>query len=238
MHIHIAGAGTIGEALVHHFQAEGHRVSVFDRADEAIRQVADGDLVRTLDALNWEAVEEFIRHAATALGPISAAFFTIGVSPAVQGRRPRVEEMTPAEFQEVVRINLVSAYAWARALSPRLAPGASVVMLGSFSARAPQLTPASAAYVASKSGLHGLVQALALEWAPRGIRVNALAPGRLTSPLREGITDPTTEETILQQIPLGRLATPEDVIAAADYLIRARYVTGTILDINGGRWMH
>jgi 2-deoxy-D-gluconate 3-dehydrogenase len=96
-----------------------------------------------------------------------------------------------------------------------------------------------AAYAAAKSGLAGLTRALAVEWAPRGINVNAIAPGYMATELTEPIMrDPTRNQQVLDRIPAGRWGTPDDLKGAVVFLASeaSSYLHGTILCVDGG-WL-
>ena len=98
--------------------------------------------------------------------------------------------------------------------------------------------PGQANYAASKAGLVGMSKALAQEVASRGITVNCIAPGFITSPMTDGLAD-AQKEALLGRIPVARFGDPADVAAAAAYLAspEARVVTGQTILIDGGRWM-
>lgn len=145
-------------------------------------------------------------------------------------------EFDPKVFADVVDINLVGAMRVSSAAKPRLADnGGTVVNLASM------LTffggPRVPAYSASKGGISQLTKSLAAAWAADGIRVNAVAPGWIATPLTEGLqTDATRSETILARTPMGRWGNPDDVAGCVLFLASsaARFVTGAILAVDGG----
>lgn len=98
----------------------------------------------------------------------------------------------------------------------------------------------SSHYAAAKSGIFGLVKALARELAPDGIRANAVAPGPVDNDFTKGSMTQEIKDEIAKKIPLGRLATPDDIANVCLFLASdlSSYVTGTVFDVNGGLLMH
>jgi 2-deoxy-D-gluconate 3-dehydrogenase len=144
------------------------------------------------------------------------------------------------DWQRVIQINLNSVFQLSqlvgRALIARKAPGKIVNIASLLSFQGGIRVPA---YAASKGAVAQLTKALANEWAPRGIQVNAIAPGYIatdnTLPLRN---DETRNRQILERIPTGRWGDPEDIAATAVFLSSpaANYITGTVLNVDGG-WL-
>ena len=111
--------------------------------------------------------------------------------------------------------------------------GGSVVSIASLNARQPGT--GMAAYCSAKAGLAMLTEVAALELAGRGVRVNAVSPGLVPTPLTAPALDiPGIEEDYLENTPLGRAGTPEEIADAVLFLARAGWVTGEVLDVNGG----
>ena len=156
-----------------------------------------------------------------------------GVGTAVPATRE-----TPDQFRAVVDGNLNGSYWMAQACGRVMQPGSSIVnissILGLTTAGLPQ-----AAYAASKGGVSQLTKALANEWAPKGIQVNAIAPGYFATTNTEALqADETRNRQILERIPAAHWGQPQDLAGAALYLSSpaSNYVTGTVLTVDGG-WM-
>ena len=146
--------------------------------------------------------------------------------------------MRESEFDDVIRVNLKSAFLLCqqalKAMSKRrygriIAISSVVGKMGNFG---------QTNYAASKAGLIGLIKSVALEAASRGITANCIAPGFIVSPMTKVIKD-EIKDKIKAKIPLGVFGEPKDIAAAALYLAsdEAKFVTGAVLDVNGGMYM-
>jgi NAD(P)-dependent dehydrogenase (short-subunit alcohol dehydrogenase family) len=148
----------------------------------------------------------------------------------------RDAEFTLEKFTEVIDVNLTGVMRMSMAAKPKLmASSGSVIniasMYSSFGA------PRAPAYAASKGGIAQLTRSLAVAWAPDKIRVNAIAPGWVATPLTQALRDDETRSApILARTPMGRWATPEDVAGPVLFLASdlAAFVTGAILPVDGG----
>jgi len=158
-----------------------------------------------------------------------------GISPKREGRRLDALETTPEEWGRIIDVNLSGVFFCSTAAARRMRGGGAIVNIASVVAST-YTGNSSAAYVASKAGVEGLTRALAIELLPLGIRVNAVAPGRVATPMTAAAA-PEVHRRAVAAIPLGRLAAPEEIAAAVLFLASdaASYVVGATLDVSGGR---
>lgn len=238
-----AAAG-IGEATARLFAEEGAKVVLADRAGEAVEEVAagirraGGEAVAVVADVSTEAgVEETVGAAERGPGPVEILVNNAGV----ELKKP-VEDTSLADWERVLRTNLTSAFL----MSKRVFPGmkerrrGAIVMNSSVGNYIAAVN--SSAYGASKAGMMALARGLALEGAPRGVRVNAVCPGVIETPMNERnlarAADPEAMRRSWYEVtPLGRLGTPLDVAQAILFLAsdESGFVTGLPLVIDGGR---
>lgn len=210
-------AGGIGGALVTAFRGAGYQVTGVDRVS------ADG--VTSLDVTDTAAVAAF-----------AASFDTLDALINAAGVLRLRHEYDPGEFAAVVDINLTGTMRMAVACRPALAKArGSIVNIASMHAIFG--APLSPAYAASKAGVVQLTKSLAVAWAEDGIRVNAIAPGWIETPMTiPARSDAARNRAILERTPLGRWGTPADLVGPALFLASdaARFVTGALLPVDGG----
>lgn len=210
----VGGASGIGAAIATAFENDGWRVVV---ADLPATDVTDEDSVAAL-----------LDGVLASHGRLDCAVNSAGVSTLGQ-----ITELAVDEWRRVVDVCLTGAFIVMKHAGQRLSAGGSIISLSSLNGRQPGggLAP----YCASKAGLSMLTEVGALELGPRGIRVNAIAPGLVVTPLTQPAMEiPGIEADYLENTPLGRSGTPEEIAEAAVYLAKAQWVTGEVLDINGG----
>lgn len=232
----VTGAGSgIGAAIARLLAANGAAVLVHDVSEAAAAAVTDeiaetGGAARMFvgDVADPAAHEEAVR-AASELGPLRIAINNAGVV----GADASLAGLPVSEWQRVTRINLDGVYYGMRAQLPAMRGGGAVVNLASVLGSVG--FPETSAYVAAKHGVVGLTKSAALEYAAQGIRVNAVAPGFIATPLLAGMDD-QTERFLAGRHPLGRLGTPEEVAHLAAFLASdaASFITGSCHFADGG----
>jgi meso-butanediol dehydrogenase / (S,S)-butanediol dehydrogenase / diacetyl reductase len=149
-----------------------------------------------------------------------------------------VVETEPEEWSRVIGVNLTGTYLCARSAIPRMIErgGGSIVTVSS-STGAHDAAPGTAAYVASKGGVAMLTKAISVDHAKQGVRANAIAPGPTDTPMLGGVMTPQELRAFGEAMPIGRLAQPEELAAAALFLAsdEASYVTGAVFAVDGGQ---
>jgi len=224
------GASGIGAAIARRLEKDGRNVAVLDlnKSSEAFSVTADVTSREQVDAALAAVREKF--------GPI-----TILVNGAGLDQHKRFHNLTFERWQRVIDVNLNGVFHLTQAVLPDMmeAGWGRIVNISSSSAQSGQayMTP----YVAAKSAVNGLTKALALEYGPHGITVNAVPPGFIDTPMLRKAEERNllggTVEDHIQRTPVRRVGQPEDIAAACSFLIseEAGYITGQILGVNGGR---
>lgn len=206
----------------------------------AAQRVADevGGVSALCDVVDWAAVDAACAVVEQALGAPTILVNNAGISPKHDGAPAAASAMDPAEWARVVGVNLNGAFHLVRRLSPgMIAAGTGRIVMQSSVAGKAHIAFVGAHYSATKAALIGLPRHLAAELGPHGITVNAIAPGRIDTPLMRGVA-PAVNEAIVDATPLRRLGTPEDVAAMACVLTGpdTLFVTGQTVDVAGG-WL-
>lgn len=237
----VTGGGRgIGAAVAAELAARGARVAMLDTDAGAAREVARacGGHAGVCDVADRAAVERACAEAEAALGPVDILVNNAGISPKRDGKPVPIWEMDGADWDSVIAVNLSGCFNMARRLSPGMVERKRgwIVNMASVSGRV--WTPlVGCHYTATKTALVGLTRHWAGELGPHGVRVNAVAPGRIATPLAK-LTAPETNAAIVSATPLGRAGEPEEVARAVCFLCGpdAEFVTGAVLDVSGG-WM-
>ena len=226
----IGGASGIGWAVANGLAAEGCRVTIADlNADGAAARATE--LGPPHAGAGGDVTDEDTGAALfDRTGPLDVVVNTAGI-----GGVGRITELALEQFRAVVDVCLIGAFIVIKHAGRHLRDGGSLVSLTSLNARL--AAPGMSAYCAAKAGLAMLTEVAALELAARRIRVNAVSPGFVETPLTEGVKlVPGALEEYIENTPLGRVGTPTDVADAVLFLCsqKASWMTGEVLDLNGG----
>jgi meso-butanediol dehydrogenase/(S,S)-butanediol dehydrogenase/diacetyl reductase len=237
----VTGGGSgIGQQVCLLAAQEGARVAIGDRdlanaerTAETIRAAGGEAVALALDVAEPRSVTDFVAAAEAALGGLDVLVNSAGV----REIQP-VLELSFEEWNRVLQINLSGTFLPSQAFARRLVAagrGGSIVNLASTLGL--MAAPSRAAYVASKHGVVGLTKQMAMEFGPQGIRVNAVAPGVVRTPLTERyFQDPEMAETIRGIHAVGRWAEPAEIATAILFLADRQngFITGSILPVDGG----
>ncbi len=242
----VTGAGRgIGQGIATLLAERGARIGVLDVDAALARSTASSIGAAAIgigcDVAELASVDAACAAIERAFGPVDLLVNNAGISPKHGGRRADVQDMDPAEWRRVMAVNLDGAFNCVH----RLAPGmiarrrGAIVNQSSVAGKTffGDFPLTGVHYAASKAGLIGFTKHLAGELGPHGITVNAIAPGRIDTPLMRGVAS-TINDAIRSDTPLGRLGTPEDVARVVCFLTGpdSGFVTGQTIDVAGG-WM-
>jgi NAD(P)-dependent dehydrogenase (short-subunit alcohol dehydrogenase family) len=238
----VTGGGSgIGRAAALRLAQEGAAVFLAGRREGALDETvsaveAEGGRAGRLaaDLREPDAAAAVVDAAVGWAGRLDAAVSCAGTFPSAP-----FPELTDADWEEALAINLTAPMRLARAATPHLAAASGVIVsVSSINAYLGDLLSECAHYSAAKAGLVGLTRQLAVELAPRGIRAVGVAPGGVDTPMLEGWNeDPEEMRAWLERfVPLRRLAAPEEIAAVIAFLVSddASYVTGQVLLADGG----
>jgi 3-oxoacyl-[acyl-carrier protein] reductase len=234
------GASGFGAGIVRKFIAEGARVLIADINGEAAGTLAaelgQAALVQQVDVSSGHSVVAMAEAALDAFGALDILVNNAGVThlPAP------LEEISEADFDRVLAINVKSVYLTSRTFVPHFKSREAGVILNIASTAAVSPRPRLSWYNASKGWIVTATRSMAVELAPLGIRVNALNPVAGETPLLRSFMGEDTPEMrarFLATIPIGRFSTPEDIGNAASFLCsdEASMITGVALEVDGGR---
>lgn len=245
----VTGGGRgIGAAVCAELAMHGLRVVVTDLAGDNAARVASALTPRSagahshrvLDVTNETDVERAFGQIEQETGPIAVLVCVAGVLLHPGGQRSPISETTTQDWETTFNVNARGTFLCGRALlrarASRPVPHGRIVTFGSVAAQLGGYR-SSATYISAKSAVMGLTKAMAREAAPMGITVNSIAPGLIdTDMLRSTVQGSGALDAAAQAIPLGRIGTVDDVAAAVGFLVseRASYITGSVIDVNGG----
>ncbi|RMI35697.1 SDR family oxidoreductase [Nocardia stercoris] len=224
------GASGIGLATARALVADGYRVVLADidaaKADAAAQELGD-----SASGLGMDVTDE----ASVAAGFEATTGLHAVVNSAGLSMAGLISELELAHWNTTVDVCLTGSFLVLKHASRHIADGGSITCISSLNGRQPGT--GMAAYCAAKAGVLMLIQVAALELAPRQIRVNAISPGLVDTPLVAGVPlVPGLQEDYIENTPLGRAGRPEEIAAMAAFLAsdQATWMTGSAIDLNGG----
>src|SRR3954452_22303765 len=227
----------LGSSIAQALAAQGALLAVSGSNVEKLESFRDGlggdHVALPCNLSDGAAVDQLVPQAVEALGKLDILINNAGVT-----RDNLLMRMKDEEFEEVIRINLEAAFRLMRAAARPMMKARFGRIISITSVVAVTGNPGQANYVASKAGLIGMTKAVAQEIASRGITVNAIAPGFMTSAMTDALNE-QQREGILARIPMGQMGSGDDIGAACVYLARrgAGCGTGHTLPVNGGMAM-
>lgn len=241
----VTGAGSgIGRAIASGYAREGARVVVLDingeTADRTAKEIRDAGGKAESFALDVTRRDDCIAMAkqiADKIGAVSILVNNAGI--ARRNGMLGASEAVIRDWEDIIAINLTGVFNVTHAfLAPLRANQGRIVNIGSIQSFVHLKTPSSPAYTASKHGVLGFTKALAAELGKEGVRVNAIGPGFIETPLNEKVraANPELAKTFIAHTPLGRAGKAEDIVGPAIFLASdlSAYVTGSIVMVDGG----
>jgi 3-oxoacyl-[acyl-carrier protein] reductase len=234
------GARGIGLATCRSFVSDGMRVSIADidvgaakRAAAEIDPSGETAVPIEVDVASTASVDAMVEEVVDTFGGINVLVNNAGViNPGPS------DEVTDDDWKALTEIHLGGTFRCCRAAFPALASSGSGAIVNVSSVAARVGIPMRLSYCASKAGIEGITRTLAVEWAPHGIRVNAVAPGYIRTAIVQGALERglVEEARLNARTPLGRLGKVEEIAAGIAFLASsgASYISGHVLVIDGG----
>lgn len=234
------GAVGIGRAVALRLAADGFAVAIgyhVRPANEALAAITAGGgeaIGVPVDVTDRASVDAAVASVIAGLGRLDVLVNNAGGLLA----RVRVDAMSDDHWDQVLALNLTSAFYCTRAAAGHMAPGGRIVNVSSNAAQNGG-GPGASAYATAKAGLIGFTRAMAKELGGSGITVNAIAPGFIDeTPFHATFSTPEAHRSMIAATAVGRAGSPDDVAAAVSYLTspESGFITGTVIDVNGGSY--
>ena len=236
------GSTGIGRATAQILGAEGARVVIADVQDaegaNTVKLVTDAGGVAEymhVDVSDYDAVSAAIAALVDQHGALDGAFNNAGI----EGPTARIADVSMADWDRVIRVNLTGVFICMKAeIEQMMKQGGGGSIVSTASAAGLIGIPGAASYNASKHGVVGLTKTVALEYATKNIRVNAVCPGFIKTPMLNRVTDASVKirEQMIGAVPMKRVAEPSEIGETVAWLLsdKASYVTGVAMPVDGG----
>jgi NAD(P)-dependent dehydrogenase (short-subunit alcohol dehydrogenase family) len=231
------GASGLGYAIAEAFVANHSNVVIVGRNQEKLKLAKDklGKRVSCIafDLNEVDKLPELIAEIKVLVGQIDVLVNNAGIN-----LKKDALAVSNQEYQEVIHTNQTAVFALTREVAKSMVTrgGGNIIMISSMAAH--YGIPKVIGYTASKAAVEGMTRALAVEWAPYGIRVNCIAPGFIVTSMSSKAldTDLLRKKRVLARTPMGKLGEPSDIANAALFLAstQAKYITGIVLPVDGG----
>ena len=237
----VTGSGSgLGMAVAKGFAMAGANVALVDSNFESVKALSDELSGYGFDSLPLKADVTDPEQVKKAIEDVIGKFKTIDILVNCAGvtRRMPLEEFEEDAWDLVLNVNLKGTFLFTKYAADQMLKNGkgSIINFGSLGSTV--AIPMSAAYCSSKGGVAMFTKTAAVEWAKRGVRVNAVLPGTFETPLLKQCIDenPSYGEDMLKRFPIGRFAKPEEIIGACIFLASdaSSYVTGHLLAVDGG----
>jgi 3-oxoacyl-[acyl-carrier protein] reductase len=228
----ISGAAQgIGAATARRFADEGARLVLIDLKEDALRELAlPGALLLAGSVAERGVWDAAVARALDAWGRLDVLINNAGIT-----RDGRFEQMSVEQFDLVIDVNLRGVFHGAQAVLPAMLAAGKGAIVNTSSVVGLHGNYGQTNYAAAKAGVIGMTKTWAREFGSKGIRVNAVAPGFIATPMTAAVPQKVAEKMVAG-VPLQRLGRPEDIAAAYAFLASddAAYVTGAVLEVSGG----
>jgi len=234
----ITGGGSgLGLAIAKAFTQNNINTVIVGRDEEKLKiakaELGENCYYKSADLNNLSSIPALVENIIKELGQIDILVNNAGVN-----QKKEFTEVSDEEFQNIITTNLCAVFSLSREVVKHMLSKNAGCIINISSMAAQYGIPKVIAYSASKTAIDGLTRAMAVELSPRGIRVNAIAPGFIYSAMTEKAlnSDPERKAKVFNRTPMGHMGQPEDIAAAALYLASdgAKYVTGVVLPVDGG----
>ena len=234
----VTGGGSgLGFAIAEKFTQNGITTIIVGRDEEKLKNAKEklGELAYAMscDVSNLASIPAFVEKVTGQFGQVDILVNNAGIN-----MKKDFTEVTDEEFQMVLTTNLTSVFVMSREVVKHMLVKGSGNIINISSMAAQYGLPKVIAYSASKTAIDGLTRAMAVELSPRGIRINAIAPGFIYSAMTDKAlnSDPERKAKVFGRTPMGHMGQPGDIGEAAYFLASdaAKYITGVVLPVDGG----